>query len=313
MEKYRQCRLELEADGSLARLLRFEPSPLAAESDLLLVHDGAYVERVRTGRLSEEEQRVVGFPWSAAHVQRSLASTGGTVAATHAVLRRGGAPVSMQLAGGTHHAFRDRGEGFCVFNDIAVAAAVARRDYGVGTPGGGAVLIVDLDVHQGNGTAAIFEGDQNIITFSMHGEKNYPYVGRSRMRSTYDVELPDGTGDDAYLSLLDDWLPRLFDAHAPVRLVFFQAGVDPLQGDLMGRLSLSRAGMLRRNNAVYSACLARGVPLVIAMGGGYCRPIEHSIAAHADVFRSAAYRFAAAAAAAAGGGAAGEAAAAERR
>jgi acetoin utilization deacetylase AcuC-like enzyme len=256
------------------------------------------VDDVLGGKLSAEEQRVLGFPWSEAHVTRSLASTGGTVAAMHLVMRGSteapppGAAreaarahrTALQLAGGTHHAFRSHGEGFCVFNDQAVAAEAAIHAYGADAV---PILIVDLDVHQGNGTAAIFEGRSDVITFSMHGANNYPW--RSKMRSTYDIDLPDDTGDEEYLAILGDWLPRLFATHAP-RLVFYQAGVDALKGDKMGRLGMSRAGLARRNHAVYSACLAAGVPLVTVMGGGYA-PAEDSIDAHADVFRAAALRY----------------------
>ena len=249
------------------------------------VHCSDYVDRVLTGKLTPEEQRVVGFPWSEAHVRRSLASTGGTVAAMHLVMGAPGHRAAQQIAGGTHHAFRAHGEGFCVFNDMAVAAAAALHTYGAAaTP----VLVLDLDVHQGNGTASIFEGDDRVVTFSMHGANNYPW--RSKMKSTYDVNLLDGTGDDEYLRLLADWLPRLFAQHAP-RLVFYQAGVDALAGDALGRLAMSREGLARRNHAVFSACLAANLPLVTVMGGGYTRPSDASVDAHADVFRAAAMRF----------------------
>jgi len=151
------------------------------------------------------------------------------------------------------------------------------------------VLVLDLDVHQGNGTASIFEAEPRVTTFSMHGARNYPYEGRSKRRSTHDVELEDGTGDEAYLALLRGWLPRLFER--PPQLVLLQAGVDALAGDALGRLALSRAGLQARNNAVYSACLAAGAPLVVSMGGGYAKPIERSVEAHADVFRAAAMRY----------------------
>jgi acetoin utilization deacetylase AcuC-like enzyme len=298
MHKYLTTRLKLEDDPLLAGRLDLRPSPLVKLEDLRRVHTALYVDNVLTGKLSAEEQRVLGFPWSEAHVTRSLASTGGTVAAMHLVMRgETEAPPSgeardaarahrtaLQLAGGTHHAFREHGEGFCCFNDMAVASEAAIHAYGAAAV---PILILDLDVHQGNGTAAIFEGRSDVITFSMHGANNYPW--RSKMRSTYDVDLPDDTGDEAYLALLADWLPRLFATHAP-KLVFFQAGVDALKGDKMGRLAMSRAGLARRNHAVYSACLAARVPCVTVMGGGYA-PAEDSIDAHGDVFRAAALRF----------------------
>ena len=298
MHKYLTTRLKLEGDPSLAGRLDLRPSPRVRLDDLLRVHTAEYVDNVLTGKLSAEEQRVLGFPWSLAHVTRSLASTGGTVAAMHLVMRGAEeAPppgvareaaqahrTAMQLAGGTHHAFRGHGEGFCCFNDIAVAAEAAIHAYGADAL---PILVIDLDVHQGNGTAKIFEGRSDVITFSMHGANNYPW--RSKMRSTYDVDLPDDTDDAAYLALLDEWLPRLFSTHAP-RLVFYQAGVDALKGDKMGRLAMTRAGLARRNHAVFSACLAAGVPCVTVMGGGYA-PDEASVDAHADVFRAAALRF----------------------
>lgn len=188
------------------------------------------------------------------------------------------------FSGGTHHAYRDRGEGFCVFNDIAVAINVVREEFRIEK----SIVIIDVDVHQGNGSAKIFEDDDQVVTFSMHGEKNYPI--KTREKSTHDVELPDDAGDDVYLGLLGEWLPRLFDDYDPA-LVFFQAGVDALREDSFGRLAMTRQGMLRRNNAVYSMCIERDVPLVITMGGGYSRPIGPSLDAHVDVFRSAALRY----------------------
>lgn len=215
---------------------------------------------------------------------------------------RDGHRAALQVAGGTHHAFYDRGEAFCVWNDLAVGARIALHEYGLTS-----VLIVDLDVQcvsplmflttqivdlstcsQGNGTAALFADEPRVVTFSMHGEKNYPW--KSRTVSTYDVELPDATGDDEYLRLLNEWLPVLFERHKP-ELVLFQAGVDVLVGDALGRLALTRAGVAKRNHAVFSACVAARVPCVVVMGGGYCRPIGPTVDAHADVFRAAAMRF----------------------
>ncbi len=285
MHKYRAVRLLLEGDASLAGRLSLQPSPLASLADLHRVHCPRYVDAVLTGTLGAAEQRAIGFPWSEAHVRRSLASTGGTLAATRLVLG-GELPrprCALQVAGGTHHAHRDRGGGFCVFNDLAVAAAAALEVYGLSR-----VLVLDLDVHLGDGTASIFADEPRVTTFSMHGEKNYPW--RAAVPSSYDIDIPDGTGDDEYLRTLNEWLPRLFETHSP-QLVLYQAGVDPLKGDAFGRLALSRAGLAARNHAVYSACLSAGAPLVVAMGGGYTRPSDDSIDAHADVFRAAALRF----------------------
>jgi acetoin utilization deacetylase AcuC-like enzyme len=317
MDKYRATRALLEEDLSLKGRVEMVRSPLANLEDVLLVHDREYVRRVRTMTLSEKEARAIGFPMqNPEQVTRSLASTGGTIAATHDVMRgyveadasmeaslesdasaknkgRDGKAygrVAAQIAGGTHHAFADKGEGFCVFNDIACAATVALATYGdvllqnSRTP----ILIIDLDVHQGNGTAKIFENESKVVTFSMHGAGNYPW--KTKEKSDHDVDLPDNTDDAAYLSHLHAWLPYLFRTYNP-QLVFFQAGVDALKEDSFGRLAMTRAGMLRRNHAVYDFCAERDVPLVITMGGGYSVPFDASVKAHADVFRSAAYRF----------------------
>ncbi|CAI6001176.1 unnamed protein product [Closterium sp. NIES-64] len=272
MDKYRSTRLLLQSDASLDRILAVHPAPLVSWVELQQVHEEGYLTRLFTHALSEQEQRVLGFPWSPHLLLRSQASCGGTVAATHAVLM-GLRRAAGVLAGGTHHAFRGHGEGFCVFNDIAVAALAALTHHPTVCNADRPILALDLDVHQGNGTASIFEGDPRVVTFSMHGANNYPW--RSKRRSDYDVELPDDTGDAAYLSLLEQWLPKLFEHHRP-SLVMFQAGVDALKEDSFGRLAMTRAGMLRRNNMVYSACIDNHVPLVITMGGGYSRPPDAS-------------------------------------
>ncbi|CAI5974624.1 unnamed protein product [Closterium sp. NIES-65] len=253
---YRSTRLLLQSDASLDRILAVHPAPLVSWVELQQVHEEGYLTRLFTHALSEQEQRVLGFPWSPHLLLRSQASCGGTVAATHAVLM-GLRRAAGVLAGGTHHAFRGHGEGFCVFNDIAVAALAALTHHPTVCNADRPILALDLDVHQGNGTASIFEGDPRVVTFSMHGANNYPW--RSKRRSDYDVELPDDTGDAAYLSLLEQWLPKLFEHHRP-SLVMFQAGVDALKEDSFGRLAMTRAGMLRRNNMVYSACIDNHVP-----------------------------------------------------
>jgi acetoin utilization deacetylase AcuC-like enzyme len=297
MDKYRATRLLLEADLSLRGRVEMVRSPEASLEDVLRVHDREYVSRVMRCALTEKEARAIGFPMqNPEQVTRSFASTGGTIAATRDVLRSldGDEPhankVAAQIAGGTHHAFADSGEGFCVFNDIACAANVALAERGdvlfarSATP----ILVIDLDVHQGNGTAKIFETNDAVVTFSMHGAGNYPW--KTKMRSDHDVDLPDDTDDDAYLSTLQTWLPFLFDTYRPA-LVFYQAGVDALREDSFGRLAMSRNGLLKRNNLVYDFCARNDAALVVTMGGGYSRPFDASVAAHADVFRSAAYRF----------------------
>lgn len=266
--KYARIFAELAAERP-ELMLRAAP---ARTEEVALAHDQAYVARVEGGELSAAEVRRLGFPWSEALVARSLRSVGGTLAATSWAMQCGAAG---HVAGGTHHAFRDRGEGFCVFNDIAVAVCVARRDHGVSR-----VAVVDLDVHQGNGTAAIFAGDADVMTLSVHGARNYPF---RKERSTLDVELPDGTGDDAYLAALHPALEQV-EAFRP-ELVFFQAGVDVLEGDRLGRMRLGPDGLLRRNAAVFELARRLRVPLVVTLGGGYHREIERSIAAHVAVYR----------------------------
>lgn len=244
-----------------------------AEWDVLeLVHDPRYLRAVRDGTLTAGEVRRLGFPWSEALVTRSRRSVGGTLTALAWAMQTGAAG---HVAGGTHHAFRDHGEGFCVFNDIAVAIAVARRDFGVER-----VAVVDLDVHQGNGTAAIFADAANVFTLSLHNAHNYPF--RKEIGSL-DVALPDAIGDEAYLDALRRALGTV-RAHRP-ELLFYQAGVDPLAGDRLGRMALSRAGLMARDRAVYELVGELGIPLVVTLGGGYHPVIEESVAAHCNVYR----------------------------
>jgi acetoin utilization deacetylase AcuC-like enzyme len=245
----------------------------ASWADVTLVHDPAYVASVRDGTLSQAAVRRLGFPWSEALVTRSLRSVGGTLAALAWAIQLGAAG---HIAGGTHHAFRDRGEGFCVFNDLAVAIAVARRDHGVRR-----VLVVDLDVHQGNGTAAIFADDPDVFTLSLHAAKNYPF---HKEVSSLDVGLPDACDDATYLSALDHAL----EVVRPVRpdLVLYQAGVDGLHGDRLGRMALTHAGLRGRDQRVLTYARTLGVPLVVTLGGGYHRTVEASVQAHANVYRA---------------------------
>lgn len=243
----------------------------AETSDVLLVHDAAYVASVREGTLAATAIRRLGFPWSPALAQRSMRSVGGTLSALAWAMQEGAAG---HIAGGTHHAFRDRGEGFCVFNDIAIAVASARRDHHVRR-----VAVLDLDVHQGNGTASIFAADPDVLTVSLHGEKNYPF---KKETSALDVPLPDGTTDDDYLGALGPALARA-EAFRP-ELVFLQAGVDVLEGDRLGRMSLSLSGLRARNRAVFGLVKRLGVPLVVTLGGGYHRDIDKSVDAHVGVY-----------------------------
>ncbi len=245
----------------------------ASREDLELAHDPAYVEAVVRGTLDEGRVRRLGFPWSESLVRRTFRSVGGTLAALAWAVETG---ASGHLAGGTHHAFRDRGEGFCTFNDLAVAALVARRDHGIRR-----VAIVDLDVHQGNGTAAIFADDPEVFTLSVHGGRNYPF---HKERSSLDVELPDGCDDAAYLAALPAALERVA-AFRP-GIVLYQAGVDCLEGDRLGRLRVTLDGLARRDALVFALAKRLAVPVVVTLGGGYHRDIARSVAARAQVFEA---------------------------
>src|SRR5437762_7451354 len=267
MPKYRLLRERLLADGVL-RPRELEESGLIDRATLLLAHTPEYLDAVFSGTLAADDQRRLGFSWSAALVTRSRASVFGTVLAARAALEDG---VAGNLAGGTHHAFGDRGTGFCVFNDIAVAARALQREGLIER-----VLVVDLDVHQGDGTAAIFADDHSVFTFSMHGAKNFPF---HKQRSSLDVELADGCGDSEYIAALEEHLETVLDRARP-DVLFFQAGVDPLEHDLLGRLKLTRTGLRLRDRIVASASRDRGIPLVLTLGGGYARPIALSVDAH---------------------------------
>jgi acetoin utilization deacetylase AcuC-like enzyme len=252
-------------------------SPRADADDLLLVHTADWVGRFLAGQLTESEIRRIGFrPWTEFFVERTLTITGGTIAAMHLI--GGGAAVAGNMAGGTHHAFAGHGEGYCVFNDLAIAARIARRDYGFQR-----ILILDLDVHQGNGTADIFAHDPDTFTLSVHGARNYPF---RKPPGDLDVELPDQLGDDAFMTALHQHLPGVFRQFHP-ELVLYQAGVDGLATDRLGRLALTRAGLRRRNELVMDLCTSWQTPVLVTMGGGYSIPIEESVAAHCDVFEQA--------------------------
>jgi acetoin utilization deacetylase AcuC-like enzyme len=255
-----------------AELIEPEPIPLEMAG---LVHTADYLSRLSSSALSTAEIRRLGLPWSEALWLRSRLAAGGTLLAARFALAEG---VAANLAGGTHHAFADHGEGFCVLNDVAIAIAQLCAERHIAR-----ALIIDLDVHQGNGTAAIFEGSTQIYTFSMHGEKNYPTL---KMRSTLDVELPDGLDDAGYLALLADRLPPVLDA-ARADLVFYVAGVDVVAGDRYGKLALSEQGLRTREQIVVNAVRARALPLVIVLGGGYAPTRERTAALHAHVFREA--------------------------
>jgi acetoin utilization deacetylase AcuC-like enzyme len=273
MPKYRMLRESLLSQGVLGEEELTE-SEVIDRASLLLAHTPAYLDAVFRGALSEEEVRHIGLPWSEGLLARSRASVYGTVAAAREALRTS---ASGNLAGGTHHAHADSGNGFCVFNDIAVGIRTLQSEGLVDR-----ALVVDLDVHQGDGTAAIFAGDDSVFTSSMHGARNFPF---HKQRSSLDVELPDACGDEQYLDALARHLPDVFD-RARAGIVFFQAGVDPLGDDILGRLDLSLAGLAERDRRVAEMARAKGLPLVITLGGGYAKPIELSVAAHVNTWRA---------------------------
>lgn len=268
MEKYGRLRERVLERGLVAPgALRVAEA--ATDEDLHRAHDAAYVGRVARGELDESELRRIGFPWSVGLVERSRRSAGATIAACRAALEDG---VGVNLAGGTHHAFRDRGQGFCVFNDAAVAARAMQAD-GLARR----IVVIDCDVHQGNGTAAIFAGDESVFTFSIHGAGNYPV---RKERSDLDVPLPDGTRDAAYLDALDRGLAEAI-GRARADLAIYLSGADPHEGDRFGRLSLTREGLRERDRRVFESCRRAGLPVAVAMAGGYGRNLEDSVAIHA--------------------------------
>ena len=277
MEKYRLIR---EAAQAAEPSIQFCEAPRASDGELALAHHPRYIKAVSEGLLSEREQKQIGFPWSPQMTERSRRSAGATIAACRAALEDG---VALNLAGGTHHAFSDHGEGFCVFNDAAVASRLMQAERRVRE-----VAIVDLDVHQGNGTAAILAADDSIFTLSLHGENNYPF---SKERSDLDVPLPDGAGDGVYLAALDDALAQLFARFSP-QLIVYLAGADPHEGDRLGRLKLTLDGLAERDRRVFSAAHERGIAVAVTMAGGYGRHIADTVSAHARTIAMAA-RFAA--------------------
>jgi acetoin utilization deacetylase AcuC-like enzyme len=259
----------LKADG----VFDLQPAPSAELADIEMAHDAAYARSVLDGSVDPRMMRRIGFPWSEQLVRRSLASVGGTLAAARDAMVAG---FGGNLAGGTHHAFRAEGAGFCVFNDLAVTIHVLRRD---GLAGRAAVI--DLDVHQGDGTANIFENDPNVLTVSIHGQNNFPF---RKQRSRIDIALRDGAGDGEYLEHLRGVLPRVAEFRPHV--VLYQSGVDALSGDRLGRLALSPNGLEQRDRLVFQFVKQQTIPVVVTMGGGYADPIEHTAEAHARTFRT---------------------------
>lgn len=261
MIRYRLLRERLQQCG-LFQPTDFEVPPSATEQQLLLVHTPDWVTRVLAGNLTGDEIRRIGFPWSLQMVERCRRSTGATIAASRAALEDG---VAANLAGGTHHAFADRGAGYCVFNDVAVAARTMQQELRMRS-----ALVLDGDVHQGDGTAAIFSGDPTVHTFSLHAAKAFPV---RRMQSDLDIELPPGTTDSRYL---EAWQQGLSWAEQLTRpdLVYFVAGADPWAGDTLGGLAVSKAGLRTRDDLVVEFCRRRGCPLVVVMAGGYAAVVD---------------------------------------
>jgi acetoin utilization deacetylase AcuC-like enzyme len=272
VEKYAMLRERVVAEGIVASERVMDPAA-ATDEMLRLVHTADYVERFVNGDMSEAELRRLGFPWSPALVERSRRAVGGTVAAARHALAHG---TGMNLAGGTHHAFPDHGEGFCVFNDVAIAIRLLREEGRIRR-----VAVIDLDVHQGNGTHAIFAGDGDVFTFSMHGRRNYPF---EKVAGTVDVELEDGTEDAEYLELLAGALPRVLHAAQP-DLVLYLAGADPHEGDRLGRMTLTFAGLERRDGMVLESCREVGLAVAVVIAGGYGRRIEDTVAVHVATAR----------------------------
>lgn len=275
LEKYALLRRRL-LEERLIDPAELRPAPEVELALVRAVHAPEYVDAFLAGTLSRDAVRRLGFPWSPEFVTRSMASVGGTLAAARAALNDG---VAGNLAGGTHHAHREFGSGYCAFNDIAVAAVALLREERVER-----VLVVDLDVHHGDGTAAIFEGDERVFTLSLFGARNFP---ARKPPGDLDVPLADGTADDEYLAALEPALDEAWERARP-DVVFFQAGVDALAEDRLGRLSLSLAGLAARDACVTSRCAREGVPLVLTLGGGYSVPIERTIEAHLGTYRVAA-------------------------
>ncbi|MDW7695723.1 histone deacetylase [Flammeovirgaceae bacterium SG7u.111] len=272
MIKYDLLPEQLVYEGTVSTQNFFAPDPISEEL-ILLTHDADYWYKLKNLLLSKSEIRKTGFPLSEKLVLREQVICQGTVQTIEYALAHG---VSLNIAGGTHHAFTDRGEGFCLLNDIAIAA-----NYLLHKQGFERILIVDLDVHQGNGTAQIFEQETRVFTFSMHGAKNYPM---HKEKSDLDIPLPDGIGDKQYLELLNRHLSQLIDQFEP-QFIFFQSGVDVLHTDKLGRLGMTIAGCKERDRTVFELCKRNKVPVAVSMGGGYSARIANIVEAHANTFR----------------------------
>ena len=276
MQKYSLLRASVAEQAYVLDVTLTLP-PRASDQDLARVHCPEYINRVMLGTLSVAEQRKIGFPWSPAMAERSRRVSGATIAALSAALQGDG--VALNLAGGTHHAFYNSGGGYCIFNDSVIAARAVQAA-GLAKQ----LLVVDLDVHQGNGTAALCAEDASITTFSMHGAKNYPAV---KEHSDFDVHLPENTGDAEYLQILRAQLPEII-AHCRPDAVIYLAGADPFEGDRLGLLKLTKAGLYARDESVLDICLAQKIPLAISMAGGYAPDVNDIVDIHFNTVRAAA-------------------------
>ncbi|GAA5027941.1 histone deacetylase [Marivirga lumbricoides] len=272
MEKYNLLPEQLLYEGTISNDNLFAPGFLT-EGNILSTHDAVYWQKLKTLSLSRQEERKTGFPLSQALVDRERIINQGTIEAADYALKHG---VAMNIAGGTHHAFTDRGEGFCLLNDIAIAS-----NYLLNSNKAKKILVVDLDVHQGNGTAQIFRDEPRVFTFSMHGKSNYPM---HKELSDLDIALEDGCDDKTYLTLLENHLPQLIDEVEP-DFIFFQSGVDVLETDKLGRLGMTIHGCKRRDKVVFELCYKNKIPVVASMGGGYSAKISHILEAHANTYR----------------------------
>ena len=263
---------ELLQESDSKELINFISSPICKKEDLLLAHDKIFVEKFLTNTLSTQEKRKIGLqPWNDHIIERTMRIMGGSVSAVDSAIK---GSISANMAGGTHHAFHHYGAGYCVFNDLAVSAYVAKRDFNIQK-----ILIIDLDVHQGDGTASILKEDKNTFTFSMHSEKNYPL---KKEKSDLDISLLKDTNDSTYLEILEKNLKKLENVKS--EMIFFQAGVDTLKSDNLGYLSLSHSGLKIRNKMILRFAEKRENPIVVFMGGGYSRPIDDTVLAFRDLF-----------------------------
>lgn len=270
MSKYKLTREYLLANNILNDNELYEPN-IATRDEILLCHSEEYYESFRTGAIDEKAIRRLGLPWSEDLFLRSLASVGGSLSSVKAALKNG---VAGNLSGGTHHAFRDYGEGYCVFNDFAIVSTYLQQNNLVKK-----IATIDLDVHQGNGTSSILKDNTDVFIFDMHGAKNYPY---EKIPSTLDVSLPDNTEDEEYLSILENKLAIVFDFKPDI--VLYLAGVDPLKEDALGRLALTKEGLRERDYMVLNECKKRNIPVSIALGGGYAKPIELTVECYAQTY-----------------------------